>query len=330
MQTRAVVTLQLRAPRGYAVLAAWLVSCTKNHYVVLNYNHLYYFHVAAAEGTVAAAAQRLGVTQPTVSEQIRALEKTLGVALFERTATGLRLTEAGRLAFEHTAVMFRAGERLIESLGHSEQDLPRSLRVGLSGAVARATTTDFLMPLLAIPDCVPTIQLGDSADLVRALRGNELDLVLCETDPPEAGRRGLEISMIDRTTLVAVAAPGVEPTAGWHNLTLLQYRASSSYRWDVESFLDRNGLRPKIAAEVDDALFLIDAAARGGYVAFVPRSVARDAVVAGRVRTLARLESNQAGVYALYQDGETADLARRAVEVLIQHARAAVDEAHAD
>src|SRR4029079_4491877 len=79
---------------------------------MLNYNHLHYFHVAATEGTVAGTAARLGVTQPTVSEQIRALERSLGVTLFERTASGLRLTEIGKLAFDHTAVMFRAGERL--------------------------------------------------------------------------------------------------------------------------------------------------------------------------------------------------------------------------
>ena len=121
---------------------------------MLNYNHLHYFHMAASEGSVAAAAERLGVTQPTVSEQIRALEKALGVTLFERTTTGLKLTDAGRVAFEHTSVMFRAGERMIESLAPSEKVMPRTLRVGLTGSVARSTTSDFLMPLLAIDDCV--------------------------------------------------------------------------------------------------------------------------------------------------------------------------------
>ena len=83
---------------------------------MLNYNHLYYFHVAATEGSVAGAAEKLGVTQPTVSEQLRALERSLGVTLFDRSPTGLKLTGSGRLAFEHTSVMFRASERLIESL----------------------------------------------------------------------------------------------------------------------------------------------------------------------------------------------------------------------
>lgn len=288
---------------------------------MLNYNHLHYFHVAAVEGSVAAAAERIGVTQPTVSEQVRVLEKTLGVSLFERTTTGLKLTDAGRLAFEHTSVMFRAGERLVQSLVHNGRDVPRSLRVGLSGAVARSTTTDFLMPLLAIADCTPSIQLGDSAQLVRMLRANELDLVLCETAPPDASRRGLEIALIDETKLVALAPPSVEPTDDWQNVTLLQYRASSSYRWDVEAYLDARGLRPRIAGEVDDSLFLLEAAARGGYVAFVPRSIARDAIAMRRLRVLARIEPSHASVYALYQNVETADLARRAVEILVEHAR---------
>lgn len=291
---------------------------------MLNYNHLHYFHMTAVEGSVAGAADRLGVTQPTVSEQVRVLEKSLGVALFERTTGGLKLTDAGRLAFEHTSVMFRAGERLVESLGHNAQQVPRTLRVGLSASVARSTSSDFLMPLLAISDCVPAIRIGDAAELTRDLRASELDLVLCENQPPDANRPGLEIAMIDATTLVAVAPPSVQPTADWQNVGLLQYRASSSYRWEVETYLETNGLRPSVAAEVDDALFLVEAAARGGYVAFVPRSVARDAVTTGRLTVLATLEPGYSGVYALYQDGAAADLARRAVEVLVEHARSAV------
>lgn len=292
---------------------------------MLNYNHLHYFHVAAVEGSVAAAADNLGVTQPTVSEQVRALEKTLGVALFERSPSGLKLTEAGKLAFEHTSVMFRAGERLIESLGGDRDSVPRTLRVGLSAAVARSTTTDFLMPLLAIADCTPSIQVGDASELIRQLRANDLDLVLAECEPPEASRPGLEVAMIDRTTLVAVAPPEQQTTDNWRNLSLLQYRTNSAYRWEVERFLTEHGFDPRIAAEADDSLFLVEAAARGGHVAFVPRSIARDAIRAGRLRAIAQLECTHCGVHALYQDSDANDLARRAVEILIEHARIAAD-----
>jgi LysR family transcriptional activator of nhaA len=284
---------------------------------MLNYNHLHYFHVAATEGSVAGAAERLGVTQPTVSEQVRALERALMVSLFERSATGLRLTEAGKLAYEQTSVMFRAGERLVESLGRNTNAMPRTLRIGISNAVTRTTTTDFLLPVLAIEECVPSISTGDATQLLRELRNSELDLALCESEPPEATRRGLEIAQLDRTILFAVAPVGFDPGPEWRNASLIHYRATSSFRWDVEAYLELNNLHPTIAAEADDPLFLVEAAARHGFIAVVPKSAARDAIASGRLQELARVESAQAGVYALYQDGSTVELARRAVELLI-------------
>jgi len=289
---------------------------------MLNYNHLNYFHVAATEGTVAAAAGRLGVTQPTVSEHIKTLERSLGVLLFERTSSGLRLTEAGRVAFEQTAVMVRAGERLVEALGQTPSDLPRTLRVGIGSAVARTTTTDLIMPLLAIERCMPSIRSADSVELLRELKNNELDLVLSETEPPEAAQQGVNVILLDRVSLVAVAPLTVEPATDWQNVGLVHYRASSAYRWDVETFLDTHHLRPRIVAEADDALFLLEAAARGGYVAFVSRSIARDAVNGGRLKILGEVENSQLGVHAIFQDGAALDLARRAVDLLIAYVQA--------
>ena len=289
---------------------------------MLNYNHLHYFHVTAVEGTVASAAQTLGVTQPTVSEQIKALERTLGVTLFDRTPTGLKLTEAGRLAFEHTSVMFRAGERLVESLGYSPSDMPRTLRVGIGSAIARTTAIDFFLPLLAIERCVPWIRSADSLELLRALRDRELDLVLSETEPPEAARQGLVIAQLDRVTLTAVAPPDLQPESDWRNVGIVHYRASSTFRWEVEAFLERNRLRPRVVAEADDALFMLEAAARGGYVAFVSRSIARDALGAGRVKRLDQIDTEHLGIHAVYQDGASAELARRAVDVLVAHVHA--------
>ncbi|MEO6776542.1 MAG: LysR family transcriptional regulator [Kofleriaceae bacterium] len=289
---------------------------------MLNYNHLYYFHTAATEGSIAGAAQRLSVSQGTVSEQVRTLERTLHVSLFERQPGGLKLTEAGRLAFEHTSVMFRAGERLVEALGHDQGQTPRTLRIGLSGAVARATTTKFLLPLLAIPDCVPSIRGGDAGELIRDLRANELDLVLCESEPPESALNGLEVAVLERMKLVAVAAPTLEVADDWSNVALVHYRPSSAFHWDIEEFLEERGLRPGIAAESDDSLFLIEAAARGGYVAFVPSTVARDAVAAGRLRTLATLTPSHGGIHAIYEDGASAELVRRAITTLLDDAQA--------
>ena len=287
---------------------------------MLNYNHLFYFHAAATEGSLVKAADKLGVTQSTMSEQLRALERALGKRLFERSTSGLRLTTAGKLAYEHSTVIFRSGERLEQALSGSARDVPLSLSVGTSGTVARATSSDFLLPLFAMEDCMPTIRIGETSELLRELRANELDLVLSETEPAPSALDGLEHAIIDHIPLVAIVAAGAKPADDWAGIGLVQYPATSSFYWEVAQFLEAQNLTPRIVGETDDPFLLIEASARGGHIVIVPRAAARDAVAAGRVRVLVQLESAHASVHAFYQSGATAELARRAIERLIASA----------
>lgn len=63
----------------------------------LNYHHLFYFWTVARDKTIAKASHALRLARATVSEQIRSLEDSLGVKLFEKEGRGLVLTEAGRV-----------------------------------------------------------------------------------------------------------------------------------------------------------------------------------------------------------------------------------------
>lgn len=293
--------------------------------MVLNFNHLYYFHVTASEGSIKAASERLGVTQPTVSEQLRMLERTLGVELFDRTPSGLRLTHSGRQAYEHTSTMFLAGERLVKSLGRTLADPELTLRVGVSASMARTIAADFLMPLLTVDKCRPLIRTGDFHEMLRELRSRELDLIVGETEPAEISRVGLDVELIYRPSLVAIALPDIEPRGDWKNLSLLAYRPTSVYHWEVQSYLEEQGLEPTITGELDDAFLMLEAVLRGGFVAFVPKSVAREALRSSRVKALKTLSLSAAGVYAVYPAGDTLHVARRAVALLIENARLELD-----
>jgi len=287
---------------------------------MLNYNHVHYFHVAATEGSVARAAERLGVTQPTVSEQIKLLEKSLETQLFERTGTGLRLTAIGRAVYAHTTAMFRSSDRIIELVGKSPPDQLVSLRIGISAAVSRSIAADFLTPVLSLKECLPTVQTGDFPHLLHALRRREIDLLLAETAPPENGRDGLQVADLHQPRLVVVAGTQTEVRDDWAAVSLIQYGITSAYRWEVENYLTERQLRPVVSAETDDTLLMLEAAARTACIAFVPKSIARDAIATGRVRVVDTLATGTANVHALYHDAASAEMARRAVALLVEYA----------
>jgi DNA-binding transcriptional LysR family regulator len=286
---------------------------------MLNYNHLYYFHIAALEGSVGAAATRLGVTQPTVSEQLRALERSLGTTLFERHSTGLKLSEAGRVAFQHTSVMFSVGERLVHDLDKAPPE-PTELRIGISGSVSRSMSGRFLTPLMKL-DCKPIVRLVDCSELMRGLKSAQLELVLCESPPADSDCQGLDVQLVERPTLVAIAHPSLNPATDWRDVALVQYSSGSRFRWDIDEYIEKRKLVPRIAAEADDAWFMLEAAATGNYVAIVPSSIAQDALAAKRVKLLDTIPTQHTGIYAIYRSAASTDIARHAANLLAQGAQ---------
>lgn len=102
----------------------------------LNYHHLLYFHTVAKLGSIARAAQELHLTQPTISEQIRLLEKSLKHPLFDRVGRNLVLTATGRSVFEQAEKIFQLGDDLTRSL--ESRPAIKILRVGIDPALPSA------------------------------------------------------------------------------------------------------------------------------------------------------------------------------------------------
>lgn len=197
--------------------------------------------------------------------------------------------------------MFRAGATIHEALAGEPQGSTERFRVGVSGVVGRTTTTDFFSPMFDIDARILSIRSGEAHDLLRELRDGGLELVLIESEPPASARTGLEVVRFDRPVLVAVTSPSAKAATDWANLGLVSLRSSTEFRWDVSAYLDARQLRPRIVAEADDVVFLIEAVTRDGYVAFLPHSIARDAIKAGRLKVLATLRGSQATVFAVYR-----------------------------
>lgn len=153
----------------------------------LNYHHLLYFWTVAREGSISAASRKLHLAQPTISGQLRKLERRSGGALFERVGRSLVLTDLGHTVYKYADEIFSIGHELTQVLaGRPGQRAPR-LRIGIPEVLPKLIAFRLLQPVLslAVPlqlDC----QEGSQDQLLARLAANELDVVF--SDSPATGR----------------------------------------------------------------------------------------------------------------------------------------------
>jgi DNA-binding transcriptional LysR family regulator len=236
-----------------------------------------YALAVAAEGSVTAAAELLHVAQPSMSQQIRNLERELGVKLFARTPTGLVPTVAGRAFLREAEVAVRAARRARATARADADDLVGELVVAVQMGFG---TRQLPGALSALRRRFPRVEVTvfeeqSSAELERLCRRGVLDLALmaaCKRSPADAHHLGDE-------EFVVVLGAGHRQLAA-DRVELRGLEGEPWVRFDRDSALDGvllNVLRdneptPTTAARVSQTATAVRWAAHGLGVTLVPAS----------------------------------------------------------
>jgi LysR family transcriptional activator of nhaA len=157
----------------------------------INYHHLLYFWVAAREGSITKACKKLHLTQPTVSGQIQALEKSLRAKLFDRSGRSIALTDTGRLVYRYADEIFTLGRELQDALHDRPTGQPVRFAVGVADALPKVLVHRLLAPAREIKEHVRVTCIdGNPEALLAQLALHELDLVI--SDFPASPRLGMK------------------------------------------------------------------------------------------------------------------------------------------
>jgi DNA-binding transcriptional LysR family regulator len=143
----------------------------------MNFTHLYAFYEVARAGGISAGAERLRVSQPAVTREIRELEDRLGLALFDRLPRGVALTEAGRMLFDHAEKIFALADAAQSQLKELAGIEAGHLHIGASATVG----------VYLVPDLLARF----SAQHPRVT----IDLTVTNTECVEAGLRELKFAV---------------------------------------------------------------------------------------------------------------------------------------
>lgn len=151
--------------------------------ISFDWNQVRAFLATAEEGSFSGAARALKTTQPTIGRQIAALESTLGVALVERSARGLTLTQTGRELLDHVRSMAEAATLISMVADGQSQDVTGEVTITATDLLSAGILPPILMPLR---ETAPGIRLRIVASSdIRNLMQREADIAIRHVRPDQ-------------------------------------------------------------------------------------------------------------------------------------------------
>jgi LysR family transcriptional regulator, transcriptional activator of nhaA len=272
----------------------------------LNYKHLHYFWTVAREGSITRASEVLHVTQPAISAQLAKFEDRLGEKLFMKSGRNLVLTEAGRVAFGYAEEIFALGRELEDTLQGRLAGRPMRLAVGISNALPKLLAYRLVSPALRMRTPVQLVVHDDRPERLLADLGiHALDLVLTDSPlPPTVNVRAYNHLLGECGVTVFGTAARIEALEGEFPASLdgapfLLPTANTTMRRSLDQWFEATGIRPMIAAEIEDSAVLKAFGEAGVGLFAAPTTMEAEIRRMYRVRALGRIDAIRERFYAI-------------------------------
>ncbi|MGL6094861.1 MAG: transcriptional activator NhaR [Fimbriiglobus sp.] len=272
----------------------------------LNYHHLHYFWVVAREGSVTAACDVLHLSQPTISGQIRELEKAMKAPLFEKSGRGLVLTETGRAVFRYADDIFALGRELMDVVSGRPVGQPVRLRVGIVDVMPKLIAHLLIEPALRLPEPVRVVCVeGKLNQLAAELTIHNLDVVLSDTPLPPTVKAKVYTHLLGESGVVIVGTPELVAAyqAGFpkslDGAPILLPTEGTALRRSLDQWFDAEGVRPVVRGEFEDSALLKTFGRSGAGVFAVPAAAERDVRMHYGARRIGRAAGVRERFYAV-------------------------------
>ncbi len=275
----------------------------------LNYHHLQYFYVVAREGTISAASDVLNLAPSTISVQIKTLEDSLEMQLFEREGRNLHLTAEGRLAYQYAEEIFSLGNELLDTLKSRPIGRPQRLTVGIADVLWKDIAYQLIRPATRLTEPIHiTCVEGTFDELLAELSVHHVDVVIA--DAPlgptvsvrahnhQLGSSG--VSIFGPSELVDEYREDFPKSL--EGAPMLLPTSRTALRRSLEHWFDAEGFAPRVVGEFDDSALMTSFAQAGDGLFPAPSVVELDITARGNLELLGAVERVNQRFYAISVD----------------------------
>jgi len=254
------------------------------------------FRAVAEHLNFTRAAEELLLTQPAVTQQIKALEEELGISLFDRGGGHISLTPGGEALLPYAERMKALGDEAVAAVAGAYGQQAGELVIGASQTIGQYLLPAFIAGFIKMhPKVRMRVKSGNSDEMLEALIRGDIQMALIE-GPEQRKDVHIEPFMEDHMVLVVPAShEWAEHEVCLDDLksqTLLMREYGSGSRRVLEHVLSAAGLKVKdlsVGMEFDSTEALLNAVEAGLGVTFVSRWAVRNQLAVGAVR-LARIQ----------------------------------------
>jgi len=240
----------------------------------MNLNHLETFHQFCRYLNMSRTADHLHITQPAVSQQLRAFQAECGVQLFYRQAQGYKLTETGEALYLLSKRIFLRIDQMEDLLAKKREDTSETLRIGITKAYARIIMPDIMEKFQKkYPKIHVRLSEGNSADLLNRLRNRKEDLVVVARQ--EYGSQ-LKAVPFGKAVFKLVARPdhplalqGTVSIQALNGESMITREPGSGSRSAIIRTLKRYKVTPSVLVESESLSFILSYIERRMGVSFI-------------------------------------------------------------
>lgn len=299
---------------------------------MIELRHLRYFLAVVEQGHITRAAARLGIQQPPLSQQIRALEAEVGVPLLTRHPRGVDLTEAGKAFLAEARAALEQVERAVEAARRSARGEQGRLAIGYTSSTAFHPLIPAVVRAFrqAAPAVALELEESSTGELIEALRRERLDAAFVRT--PVGDTAGLVIAPLLRERMLVVL-PAQHPLAQRPATALalaelaeetfiLYRRPTGPGLYDaIIAACHAAGFAPHIGQEAPRLLSTLSLVSAGLGVSIIPQSISRLDTEGLAYRALADAPQLLAPLHLAYRAGAVSGPVARLLEQVRQMVR---------
>lgn len=271
----------------------------------LNFNHLFYFYIVSKEGSIKGSAEKLHVSQPTISDQVKLLEEYFDCKLFERRNRSLYLTKEGKLALKYAEKIFALSNEVTFRLRNNIEVPKRSIDIGITHFMSHYFLYETILPLFDQSEVSINVKESERHLLLADLEEGNLDIIF--TDSKDSISSTMSSYRVGVNKTFAVAHKKYKKhindfPESLNSIPFFNYTIESFLKYEIELFFTKNGLSPRVIGEADD-IDLFEVVTEKGLAFTIVPEVAKNRLCLNKdIVVLGELEELQTSVWGIIKN----------------------------